>query len=348
MTFYATTERMLRNDTKAIEIYKQIIYEIDNEYSFAYRQIAWIEHENENYEEAAKWAMKSFEYSNENPEHIIQIAKILALNTVSNFREAKKFFVLAVEKSKNDKLFSKELEKYIDAEKSLNYFSQLYDNDFIPDDIIKVLRPGLYFFKIYFRPNSKEFKYKLLNVLHKMEGESMGSIEELDEVVEGYNIKQDKLVSSKYYGNLARLMYLQWYKNESNINPDEILSVFQQSLHLNAYDPFTHCWIGTYYKEVMKDFELAEIEYKKAILLSKNTKYDYEKDNPLFSNNLAILIMDKVVANKLPIVKLFEAKTLLDFSVKVNKEKELDFYWAEYNLAKCLDLIDRLNASNKN
>ncbi len=341
MSFYGMTERLIGNDEKALEIFKQIISEIDKGYSFAYRQIAWIEHDNQNYDEAANYAIQSYQYSNENPEHIIQIAKLLALNTVKNFREAKKYYVAALEKSNKDKYYQEELEKYTDAENALNYFSQLYDDDFIPDDIIKALRPGLNFFRIYFHTNSKEFKNKLINVLHGMEGDTKGSIEDLDAVVEGFNIKKDKLVSSKYYGNLARIMYLEWYKNEKIIDPTKILEVFQTSLTLNSNDPFTHCWLGTFYKEVLKDFVTAEAEYKKAIALSKNSKYEHDKDHPLFSNNLALLIMDEVVADKLPKEKLFEAKSLLDFSVKVNTEKQSSFYWAEHNLSKCLDLIDR-------
>lgn len=341
MSFYGMTERLIENDEKALGIFKQIISEIDKEYSFAYRQIAWIEHDNQNYDEAANYAIQSYNYSKENPEHIIQVAKLLALNTVKHFREAKKYYVAAVEKSNKDKYYQEELEKYTDAENSLNYFSQLYDDDFIPDDIIKALRPGLNFFRIYFHTNSKEFKNKLINVLHGMEGDTKGSVEDLDAVVEGFNIKQDRLVSSKYYGNLARIMYLEWYKNEKIIDPAKILDVFQTSLTLNSNDPFTHCWIGTFYKEVMKDFKTAETEYKKAIELSKYSKYDHDKDHPLFSNNLALLIMDEVIAGKLPKEKLFEAKSLLDFSVKVNTEKKSSFYWAEHNLSKCLDLIDR-------
>jgi len=341
MSFYGMTERLIGNDEKAIEIFKQIITKIDKDYSFAYRQIAWIEHDNQNYDEAANYAIQSYQYSNENSEHIIQIAKLLALNTVKNFREAKKYYVAALERSNKDKHYQEELEKYTEAEKALNYFSQLYDDDFIPDDIIKALRPGLNFFRIYFQTNSKEFKYKLINVLHGMEGDTKGSIEDLEAVVEGFNIMQDKLVSSKYYGNLARIMYLEWYKNEKIIDPLKILEVFQTSLTLNSNDPFTHCWIGTFYKEVMKDFAAAETEYKKAIELSKDSKYYHDKDHPLFSNNLALLIMDEVIASKLPKEKLFEAKSLLDFSVKVNADKKSSFYWAEHNLSKCLDLIDR-------
>ena len=74
--------------------------------------------------------------------------------------------------------------------------------------------------------------------------------------------------------------------------------------------------IGTFYKEVMQDFIEAEAEYKKAIELSKHSKYDHDKDHPLFPNNLALLIMDKVIADKLPKEKLFEAKSLLDFICK--------------------------------
>lgn len=345
-SFYGMTERLIGNDDKALEIFKKIINELDKEYSFAYRQIAWIKHDNQNYDEAANYAIQSHQYSNENPEHIIQVAKLLALNTVKNFREAKKYYVAALEKSNKDKHYQEEFEKYTEAENALNYFSQLYDDDFIPDDIIKALRPGLNFFRIYFHTNSKEFKNKLINVLHGMEGDTKGNIEDLEAVVEGFNIKQDNLVSSKYYGNLARIMYLQWYKSEVIIDPNEILKVFQHSLTLNSNDPFTHCWIGTFYKEVMKDLTKAETEYKKAIELSKRSKYDHDKDHPLFSNNLALLIMDKVVADKLPKNKLFEAKSLLDFSVKVNIEKQSSFYWAEHNLSRCLDLIDRYHLTS--
>lgn len=348
MSFYAMTEKILGNSEKALEIFKQIIIEIDNENAFAYRQIAWIEHDNRNYDEAAKYARLSFNYSSENPEHILQAAKILALNTVENFKKAKQYYLTACQRSNNELRYQKELEKYKDAEKVFSYLSDgLYEDEFIPDLVIKELRPGLRFFRTYFDTNSKEFKHKLLNVLHAMESDTQGSMENLDEVVEGYNIKQDKLISSKYYSNLARIMYLQWYNNETILDPEEMLAIFQQSLNLNPNDPFTHCWLGTFYKEVVKDFSASELEYKKAIELSKNSKYLYDKDHPMFSNNLALLIMDMVIVEKIPHQNLFEAKALLEFSIKINNERLLSnenhrsFYWAEHSLSKCLELMDR-------
>ena len=342
LSFHGMIEKILGNDERAIGIFKQIIIDVDKEYSFAYRQIAWIEHYKANYEESAIYAIAANNYSGENPDHILQIAKILSLNTVKYFREAKKYFKSALVKSNYDSRYQEEFDKYCEAEHSLDYFAKLYDDDFIPDAIIRVLRPGLGFFRIHFKSSSREFKNKLISTLHSMESDTTGSIEDLEEVVEGFDIRQDKLVSSKYYGNLARLMYLQWYKNEALLNPQEILGIFLKSLTLNPNDPFTHCWAGTYYKEIERNINLAESHYRKAIELSKRSKYDYDKDHPLFSNNLALLLMDEVISKKIPPKILFEAKSLLDFSININITKGLNFFWAEHNLSKCLDLINRL------
>jgi len=52
--------------------------------------------------------------------------------------------------------------------------------------------------------------------------------------------------------------------------------------------------------------------------------------------------MDEVISKKIPPKILFEAKSLLDFSININITKGLNFFWAEHNLSKCLDLINRL------
>jgi len=260
LIFYAMCELILRNHQRALEIFLEVVNDYDPQHPFAMRQIAWINHDLTNWTEAANWAVKSADLYSESLEHQIQTARILSLNTVENFRRAKKYFDRAKLLNPSDPKIEKSYQNYIDAEKALNYFSSLYDEDMIPDDILKMLRPGLYFFKSYYGINTREYNRKLIEVLSRMEEQFTGSVADLKELVEQVNLNNNKFMKSKYLCNLGRVMYLEWYHNQKLFNPEEIENIFRESLNLNIHDPFCHCWLGTYYKEVDKDYAKAEVD----------------------------------------------------------------------------------------
>ncbi len=339
LAFYAQTQRLLDLDDIAKEIYKKIISDYDETYSYAYRQIAWIENENQNFEEAARYALKSLIYSSDNANHLSQVARILAMNTVDNFHEADKYYREALLLSNYNNKYQYEYEGYLEAAKIIGYFSNLNNNEFIPVDALRLLKPNLRFIGSFFGVKSKEYKIRLLNLLHSMEGNVGGNVDDLNAIVEKYDIENDRLVKSKYYCNLGRVMYLDWYRNYGTKDPNEIYRLFKESLDLNYKDPFTHCWLGTYYKEAKKDFRLAEQSYRTAVELSENANHEYDKNHPLFKNNLALLIMEEVRLGQRHPKALLDAEDMLDFAVKMNEEKKLEFFWAEDNLYNCRKLI---------
>jgi tetratricopeptide (TPR) repeat protein len=336
-------EIILKNHEKAIEILLKVVDDFNSEHPFAVRQIAWTYHVLTNWQEAASWAVRSANLYPNSTEHQIQTAKILSLNTIENFRLAEEYFGRSRFLAPYDTQIEKLYQAYLDAKKMLGYFESLFDDDIVPDDILKTLRPGLSFFKSYFGINTREYNTKLKGVLSGMEGQVTGSVADLEELVENVNIRGDRILRSKYLCNLGRLTYLEWYHNQKILNPEEIERFFQDSLRINSNDPFCHCWLGTYYKEVKKDYDRAEIEYRDAISKAENSEYHYEHNHPLFENNLGLLFLDKVRFLDANPQLLVEARNLLESAVAKNEAHSMDFPWPEYNLGLCNQTIEEYN-----
>lgn len=339
LTFYALIERFLNIDDVAKAIYLKITNDFDPEHSFSYRQLAWIEQENQNFKMAIEYAKKSYDLSENNAWQVLQVARIYSLNTIENFKKADYYYKQSILKSDNEQKIIDEYERYLSSLKMLNYITNLDDRNLIPNEVIISLRPSKKFIQMCFGINSRQFKNKILNTLHGMEADTTGSIDELEEVVEGYNVEKDKLIKSKYYSNLARLTYLQWYQTNAATDIRNLSEIFEESIRLNFNDPFTHCWFGTYLKEVKNDFVNAKLEYRRAIDLSETATHNFDH-HPIFSNNMALLLIDEVILRRVHPTTLFEAEKLLIKAADLNKEKQIDFLWPEENLIRCRELID--------
>lgn len=115
---------------------------------------------------------------------------------------------------------------------------------------------------------------------------------------------------------LARLLYLELYHRGEPHDPNQMEQLFKQSLELNDNDAFTHCWYGTFLKEVRKDFDSARCEYEQALKISNCSKDMHLHEHPLFLNNAALLIMDEVQKGLRSAEALQEAKALLETAVR--------------------------------
>lgn len=339
LTFSGMCERMLGNNLEALKKFLEVINEYDKHHQFSNRQIAWIYHDLGKWEEAADWAIKCAESFPESFDQQSQTARILSLNTVDNFYRADKYFLLAKSLNPLDSQTNKYYQEYMDATNVLRYFTSLVKSEIIPKDVLKMLRPGLSFFKNYFGINTKEYNRKLVDVLNGMEENPYGDVSDLEEIVEGVNINNNRIIKSKYLSNLGRLMYLEWYHYQRVFDTKEIENVFHESIRLDDNNPFSHCWLGTYYKEVEKNYERAEEEYKKAINRAEANKNDYLKNHPLFENNLGLLYLDKVRFLSANHMLLIDSKKHLENAVTKNINNNLSFTWANYNMEQCDQLI---------
>jgi tetratricopeptide (TPR) repeat protein len=153
LLFAANAQRHIRNNAIALELFKSII-QIDEDNSYAYRQIAWIHHEFQDWEEARESAVLSHNYDNQNPKHIIQVAKILTLNKVKYFYEARQYYLAAVKASNQEQYYIDKLGQYDEACAMLEYMSGIEEEELIPHFVADEFRPGIKFYRNYYQRES--------------------------------------------------------------------------------------------------------------------------------------------------------------------------------------------------
>jgi tetratricopeptide (TPR) repeat protein len=341
-TSQAMSERMLgySDDSKA---YLTRAIQHDPKYAFAYRQLAWLEHSEGNWEAAAEWAVKAAQLAPDNFLCNYHAGRILTFNTIDNFRKAKRYLQFALDSEPLDTGVQKAWDDYLAAEKMLSYVEDLRRDALIPEFVYKELRPGLSFLRATHGPQSREFKTRLVGKLKYMEQETRGDLTDLYEEIEGVNYNKDPILKALITCNIARLRYLDWFRQREPIDGPEIEKLFLLSLELNANDPFTHCWYGTFLKEVQKEFVRASSQYQEALAIGNRAKSPWMNDHPLFLNNIALLIMDEVQLGRRSKESLIDAQALLNKAVSRVHELESDFYWAQHSLALCNQLIGKVD-----
>jgi tetratricopeptide (TPR) repeat protein len=344
-TSQALCEKILRDYKAARELLEEAIG-IDNKYVFAHRQFAWLEHDEGKWEKAAERAICAAKLAPKNFLCVYHCGLILSFNTIQNFRLAKRYLESALELAPNDVAVIRRWEQYQAAEKVLEYLSGLRTNEFIPEVVFKELRPGLAFLRALHGPQSKDVIQRLEKDLRRMREDYFGEVADLHEKLGDIEIESptlEALVSC----NLARLHYLEWYNQDKPHDPDYMEQLFKHSLELNEKDPFTHCWYGTFLKEVRRNYPEALEEYKKARNLGNQSTHLWLHQHPLFLNNIALLIMDEVQKGLRDAGHLNGAKNILEKAVKRVEEMHSEFYWPQISLSLCLQLMDEA-ASLKN
>lgn len=337
-TSQGLAERLL-GSIEASRLFLTHAIKLDPEYAFAYRQLAWLEHTEGNWAEAATWAIKAAELAPDNFLCNYHAGRILTFNTTGNFRKAKRYLELALESEPLDTRVQKAWVDYSDADRMLSYFQGLREDALIPEDVYIELRPGLTFLRTLHGPQSKEFRKKLLGELRYMEQETRGDLEDLYEKIRDVKYAKDPILRALITCNIARLQYLGWYNQRESIDVSEIEKLFLLSLDLNKNDPFTHCWYGTFLKEVQKDFTRASFHYQKALDIGNQWNSNWMHDHPLFLNNLALLMMDEIQLGKRPKEFLLEARNLLTKAVTRVEELGSDFHWPDHSLSLCNQLL---------
>jgi tetratricopeptide (TPR) repeat protein len=337
-TSQGQTERMLGNLEEARVSFKTALA-LDPGYVFAHRQMAWLEHFRGDWTEAAKMAIQAARLAEQDFLTQYHCARILSLGKVDDFREAERYYLRALEIDPSQHDLVDDWNDYQTAKRVLGYFSDLRAEQLVPEAVYEEMRPGLAFIRTIHGPNSKQFREKLVGNLRGMEEQTFGDIGDLYEKIAGIKIEKNKMLHALVLCNVARLRYLAWYHSQEEHEADDTEELFKTSLSLNGHDPFTHCWYGTFLKEVRRDFESARFRYKRAIELGDGRPNSRLNRHPLFLNNMALLIMDEVRLKRVPGAKLEEAKLLLDEAVRRVRESKADFQWPEESLSLCVDLM---------
>lgn len=342
----ALSEKTLGNYDES-RIYWEEALKIDPDFNFALMQYAWLEHNQGNWEIAATRAIKAASLAPQNPKINYQCGLILSLNTVKNFRRAKPYLKTALELEPDNKDIEKAWNNYGEAESLISYIDNLVEENIIPDYALKELRPNFIFFKAYYGSDSKQIRDALKRELRKMQEDIGGTVSDVEEKVVGIEIGDSPVIKALITGNIARALFLGLYHRGEEHDPNRIEQLFKESLHYNDNDPFTHCWYGTFLKEIRNDFRQGRLEYEKAKTLGNKSTRESFNDHPLFLNNIALLIMDEYQQQLKPANSLIEAKNLLEKAVAKVQETNSNFFWAEVSLEYCKQLINEssLNAS---
>ena len=235
---------------------------------------------------------------------------------------------------------------YQSAEIILGYLSGLQRDSLIPAHVFKEMRPGIAFLRALHGPKSNQVRDRLTRDLRYMEQQVKGELGDLYEMLAGIDAGRDPILKALITCNVARLQYLEWYHKDVEHDVDKMELLFQESLRLNKQDPFTHCWYGTFLKEIRGDFKGARIEYDKARQLGNQSKNTRFHEHPLFLNNIGLLLIGEVEEGGRPVKDLYEAEVILRTAVAKLEDGDIDFYWPKYSLSLCNDLIEErgLNA----
>lgn len=340
LSSHGLAERALQNfDASRIRFHDAV--EIDPAYEFAYRQIAWIELGQRNWDAAAKNAKRAAELEPNNFRAVYDTAKILTLNIVRWFPDARQYWQRAIELDPVNKKLQKEWEAYQIFDDQRGHLRDLKDNDFIPERVWKQMRPGLFFDKLRYGSNDPRILRKIKNDLTLMQQDRQGSTAALTEKLSGIDVESDSILNALRIANVARLELVAWRQQDSSLSVEDIEKLFEDGLHLNPDDPFAHCWFGTFLKEAKADFVNAEKEYHKAIRLGSSGSDARFRNHPLFLNNLALLIIDEVQYKRRKPDALKEAKRLLEQAVKRVPDTKPDFFWPDHNLDWCKTLMEQ-------
>jgi tetratricopeptide (TPR) repeat protein len=337
---HGLANRVLQNPDAARSNFQQAL-DLDSHYGFAYRQLAWLELSQGNWDVAAKSVQKAAQQEPNNFRAVYDTARILTLNTVRWFPQARQYWLRAIELDPVSEDLKKEWEIYQDFAKQLEYISGLKEDDLIPEFIWKHLRPGLLFDKMRFGPKDRRVLKTVKKNLKLMQQDTKGSVLELNEKLAGMDIDADKALRALHLANIARLEFVSWRQQDSALSVEELETLFEDGIHLNPEDPFVHCWFGTFLKEVKEDFENAEKEYRRAIELSNDSSDRLLREHPLFLNNLALLIIDEVELKRRKPDELKQAKLLLEKAAARVPETKPDFFWPDHNLDWCKTLMEQ-------
>jgi len=337
LSFQAMAERQLGEPAEARRRLQEAMAMLPP-YAFAYRQKAWLEHSEGKWETAASDAMEAVRVAPHDFLCQFHCARILMFNTVENFRKAEEYLRRALEMGGEESLGDFP-ERYRRACKVLDFLVGLREGGILPEAALRELRPGLAFLRSYHGTRARQTRDALGRKLQAMEEDTSGATEDLDTLLAGVDWRCDVRLQASVACNTARLLYLDWYRNNADHSPDDIEGLFKESIRLNPEDPFAYCWYGTFLKEVRRDLRGSFARYRTAVRIGNRAKWERLHMHPLFLNNIALLRIAEVEAGLRKPDCLLGVFLLLLRAVSRIDELQSDFYWPLHSLSLCQQLM---------
>lgn len=349
MSTHAMVEKVFGDWDKAKGLFHGSI-ELDGGYGYPYRQLAWMDIADLDLEGASEKIRKAVDCDPENLTALHHATEILTRNTLHWFKEARKYFDKLQElEPSNPKLIEK-IEEYNDITKELEYLEGLRDDDYLPESIWAHMKPRVLIDKARFGETNRKVRQNAFNVLRNILSnplETSDAEERVSELRKAIT-KADKKGQAAIKAIEARELFLHWRAlGEPKDYPfDDLDELFKQAIELDPENAFAHCWYGTFLKDCLRAFSRAAQEYSLSRDLAINSRDHFVKEHPLILNNLAVLIIDEVVASppKRPITDLGEAEALLRKAIERAAEVAPKFLWPEKELSRCIELKERLGS----
>jgi tetratricopeptide (TPR) repeat protein len=308
----------------------------DVKYNFAYRQIAWIEHELSKWNESEQHITYSVSLDDNNFLNNYYAARIMSLHTIRSFYDADKYFAKAIRLKPNNFELKKHYKNYKRAESVISNNLELVDDDDIPVRLICNMDPGLEFLANKYGINSNYFKNEVRSIINSVE---------LDQSYAGYEVGnnslillneylksgEDKKLKAKILSHFARHSYEKYFYHKIEIEFAEVEEQFKESIRLNDKDAISLCYYGTFLKEIKKDNDEALKYYK--------LSYELDATNLRVLNDYALFLIDNYIWDNQRKGDILLAKSLLETAVKIINNNKSRFYWPIYNLQYCMTLI---------
>lgn len=330
------TSKRLQKIVSARQAFTKAL-DVDPTFSFVWRQLAWLEHDEGNWSEAANFAKEAVEKSPHSYVSQLHCGIILTFGLISTFFQAEAYLRNAILLDPDPHEADEMLSRYLEAKKILSVYRVSGEDAFLPNFVIDVLKPGWTFLRNVYGVNSKQAKRRL---------NQGGGIMTSRQGSPGDEKEDDSLMRGILLSNSARTKFERWYKGESEEDLDEIEGLFKESLELGPHDPFTHCWHGTFLKEARGDFDGAAAAYDTAVSLSRDGNDNTSLDHPMFLNNIALLIVARVQAGLAPREELQRAKLLAEEALSKQGAYESGFHWPSETISICDRLIQEGEAKD--
>ena len=336
----AQTERKFKFYPQAEKCFISAI-NLDPEYSFSYRQYAWLKREMgasdpSQFDAAVGLAKKACKIDPTNVINNYHCGLILKMNRLKYLDESIVYLKKASDLDPFDDNIKRAIESYNDYKRCLASFSMLNKEDIIPSYIMESCGATYKDLNLFYSERHsliiKAYSRYLTRLANQDELDAQDDVLSDESLYDSANPRTRSL----RLACLARAHYN--HLEEDPIPPETIEKLLTESLKLDKNNSYAHNWLGTFLKEIKKDFSGAEKEYQIAINIAKTNPNPRYQNNSLFLNNLALLIMDEVQIDRRGPDDLSLAKEMLELAVQNMENQKWSIPWPKINL----DTLNRM------